>query len=92
MKSVLHPGRILREDYLKPLKLTTIELAKSLGVTRQTIASVLNERAGVSPIMALRLAHAFDTTPLFWLDMQIRYDLNVASLKFDPQKEVKKLV
>lgn len=87
----IHPGRILRDDYLEPLELTTIALAKALGVTRQTMAAILNERAGISPEMALRLAKAFDTTPDLWIAMQRNYDLYKASQNFSADKVVTQL-
>lgn len=70
-----HPGEILREDYLKPLKLTVTGLASKLGVSRKVLSEVINEKAGISPRMALKLAKAFDTTPQIWLNMQSDYDL-----------------
>ena len=84
-------GRIIRDDYLEPLELTTGALANALGVTRQTMAAILNERAGVSPEMALRLAKAFDTTPDLWIAMQRNYDLYIASLKFNTENIVKQV-
>lgn len=87
----IHPGRIIRDDYLEPLELTTGALAKALGVTRQTMAAILNERAGISPEMALRLAKAFDTTPDLWITMQRNYDLHKASQSFDADKIVTQL-
>lgn len=87
----VHPGRIIRDDYLEPLELTTGALAKALGVTRQTIAAILNERAGISPEMALRLAKAFDTTPDLWITLQRNYDLYRASQNFDVNKVVKQI-
>lgn len=85
MKSPIHPGRIIKDDYLEPLEMTTGALANALGVTRQTIAAIINERAGVSPEMALRLSEAFDTTPDLWIGMQRNYDLYKASLTFSPK-------
>ena len=70
-----HPGVIIREDYLKPLSLTITELAATLGVSRKTLSKIVNERASVTPDMALRLSRAFDTTPIFWLNLQKNYDL-----------------
>ena len=91
MYKPVHPGRILRDDYLEPLKLTTGALAEALGVTRQTMAAILNERAGVSPEMALRLAKAFDTTPELWITLQRNYDLYRVSQNFDVNKVVKQI-
>lgn len=87
----VHPGRIIRDDYLEPLELTTGALAEALGVTRQTMAAILNERAGISPEMALRLAKAFDTTPDLWITLQRNYDLYRASQNFDANKVVKQI-
>jgi addiction module HigA family antidote len=70
-----HPGEILRADYLEPLGLSVTEAAAALGVTRKTLSAVLNERAGISPAMAHRLAKAFNTTPQFWVNLQAQYDL-----------------
>ena len=70
-----HPGEILRADYVEPLGLSVTDAAKALGVTRKTLSAVLNERAGISPAMAHRLAKALETTPEFWVNLQIQYDL-----------------
>lgn len=91
MLKPVHPGRIIRDDYLKPLELTTGALAEALGVSRQTMAAILNERAGVSPEMALRLAEAFNTTAYLWIAMQRNYDLYKAKQKFTPKGVVKKV-
>ena len=68
-----HPGEVLRE-YL-PEKLTLIEVADGLGVTRQALSAVLNGRAGVSAEMAVRLSKALGTTADLWLGLQMQYDL-----------------
>lgn len=75
MKNPCHPGEILREECLKPLDLTVTEAAKMLGISRYTLSSIINEKQGISPKMALRLAKAFNTTPEIWLNMQLHYDL-----------------
>ena len=75
MHNPAHPGEILREDYLKPLGLSVSEVAKGLGVARKTLSALVNERAGISPSMAYRLAHAFGTSPTFWVNLQTQYDL-----------------
>jgi len=90
MKPV-HPGEIIKFDYLKPLSLTVGDLAKSLGVTRPTLSAVINGRSAVSPEMALRLSKAFDTTSELWLGMQKSYDLYQARMKFNPDGIVKEV-
>jgi len=75
MKSPPHPGRIVRQECLEPLDLTVTAAAAVLGVTRQALNNVVNEKAGISPEMAVRLAMAFGSSPDMWLRMQIAYDL-----------------
>ena len=70
-----HPGEVLKEGWLDPMGLTVTAAAEALGVTRKTLSSILNGRAGISPSMALRLSRAFDTTAESWLDQQMQYDL-----------------
>ena len=73
-----HPGEILRGLCLEPLGLSVTDAAKALGVSRKTLSSVLNGRAGISPEMAVRLSIAFDTTAESWLNQQVQYDLWLA--------------
>lgn len=70
-----HPGEILKELYFEPLSLSVTEGAKALNITRKTLSSILNGRSGISPLMALKLSVAFDTTPESWLELQNQYDL-----------------
>ena len=70
-----HPGEMIKEMYMKPLELSVTSLAKSLGISRKTLSAIVNERAGVTPDMALRLSRAFSTTPELWLNIQQGYDL-----------------
>ena len=76
-----HPGEIIKELCLEPLGLSVTEAAKGLGVSRKTLSSILNGRAGISPEMAIRLSIAFDTTAESWLNQQVQYDLWVAERK-----------
>ena len=73
-----HPGEILRDLCLDPLGITVTDAAVALGVSRKTLSSIINGRAGISPEMAIRLAKGFDTTPESWLRQQMQYDLWVA--------------
>jgi addiction module HigA family antidote len=76
-----HPGEILKEDFMAPLKLTQMELAKALKTSFRTINEILNEKRSISPDMALRLARFFGTSPDVWLGLQADYDLYKAKLK-----------
>ena len=69
-----HPGEILRSLCLEPLGLSVTDAAKGLGVSRKTLSSILNGRAGVSPEMAVRLSIAFNTSAESWLNQQVQYD------------------
>ena len=70
-----HPGEIVRWECLEPLGLTVTRAAQGLGVTRQALSDLVNERAAVSVEMAHRLSQAFGSTPETWLGMQMAYDL-----------------
>ena len=76
MKNHSHPGRIVRQDFLEPLGLTVTEAAKVLGVARQTINNLVNEKAGISAEMAVRLSKAFGPSPDMWVRLQANYDLS----------------
>jgi len=70
-----HPGEVLRGLYLEPLGLTVTEASKRLGVSRKNLSGFLCGRVGVSPVMAIRLGLATNTTPESWLNKQIAYEL-----------------
>jgi antitoxin HigA-1 len=74
----IHPGEILREDYMKPLGLTMNQLALDLRVPTTRIAEIVHERRAISADTAIRLGRYFNTTPRFWLNLQTAYDLEVA--------------
>ncbi len=69
------PGEILIEEYLKPLNMTQKELADYIDCDYKVINRIVNERAAITPEMALKFAAAFDTTPDFWLNAQMAIDL-----------------
>ena len=73
----IHPGEILREEYLAPLGLKPYTLAKKLKVPRTRIERLVSEQTPVTPDTALRLAKFFGSTPQFWLNMQSSYDVAV---------------
>ena len=70
-----HPGEVLKELRIEPLELTITDAASALGVSRKTLSSILNGRAGISPEMAIRLSKAFGTSAESWLNQQMQYDL-----------------
>lgn len=76
----IHPGEILREDFLVPLNLSANALAKALKVPAPRINDIVRERRGISADTALRLARHFDTSARFWLNLQTAHDLRVAEI------------
>jgi addiction module HigA family antidote len=78
-----HPGRLVRQECLEALGLSVTEGAKVLGVTRQTLNNLVNEKAAISPEMAIRLEKAFGSTADTWLRMQAAYDLAQARKSAD---------
>jgi addiction module HigA family antidote len=79
----VHPGEILREDFIPDYGLTVSGLASALGVSRQSVNELLRERRAVSPEMALRLSTLFGNTAEFWLNLQRSVDL------YDAQDAIK---
>ena len=74
----IHPGEILREEFMKPLALSANALAQRLGVTAARVNEIANEQRGITADTALRLGRCFSTTPDFWMNLQQRYELEVA--------------
>ena len=75
-----HPGLIIKELCLDPLKLSVTDAAAALGVSRKTLSCIINGKAGISPEMAVRLSIAFDTSSESWVNQQAQYDLWQAEL------------
>ena len=76
----VHPGEVLREDYLKPLRMSANALAKALSVPAPRINDVVRERRGISADTAMRLARYFGGDARSWLNLQAAYDLRVAEI------------
>lgn len=75
----LHPGEMLREDFMKPLGLSSNALAIALRVPVTRISEIVRERRGITADTALRLAHYFNMSPEFWMRLQMDYDLESAA-------------
>jgi addiction module HigA family antidote len=74
----IHPGEILREDFMLPVRLSINKLARDLHVPPNRISEIVNGKRGITAGTALRLARYFGTTAKFWLQLQIAYDLEVS--------------
>jgi len=77
----VHPGEILREDFLEPMGLSRYALARSLHVPVQGINDIALEKRGISPETAIRLSKFFGTTAEFWMNLQAAHDLSIATKK-----------
>lgn len=75
----IHPGEVLREEFIRPLGMSAHALAQALRVPAPRINDLVRERRGVTPDTALRLARYFATTPQFWLNLQASYELKIAA-------------
>ena len=82
-----HPGEILLEDFLKPLDLTQVALAKHLDIPTQRVNEIVRGKRGITPETAWLFSQAFSTTPQFWLNLQMQYDLAMNR----PEHEVRPL-
>jgi len=72
----IHPGEVLREEFIKPMGMSQREFAEKIGVTHTRLNQIVNEKRSVTADTALRLAKALGTTPEFWMNLQARYDLD----------------
>ena len=90
----IHPGEILREDFMKPLRISMNRLALDLHVPVTRIAEIVHERRGITPDTALRLGRYFNTSARFWLNAQSSYDLELAqdALQSVIERDVRPLV
>ncbi len=77
-KIFIHPGEVLKEEFLVPLKISANRLAISLGVPANRIAAIVNGQRAVTADTAILLGKAFNTTPEFWINLQAHYDLEMA--------------
>src|SRR5947209_2187452 len=78
---LIHPGEILRDDFLQPLKISVYTLAQDIKVPRSRLNDIVLGRRGITADTAFRLARYFGTTPGFWINLQARYDLDAADRK-----------
>ncbi len=76
----LHPGDILTEDFMRPLKLSGRALACAIGVSHTRIATIASRKAAITADTAIRLGQYFDTSPWFWMNLQVRFDLDTAQV------------
>jgi addiction module HigA family antidote len=85
----MHPGRVLREEYMEPMHLDAAGLARALGITANQIAPVIADQGPMTSDLALRLARCFRTSPQFWLGLQTAYDLALAQAQSGAEIEAR---
>jgi addiction module HigA family antidote len=78
---LIHPGEILRDDFLQPMKISVYTLGQDIKVPRSRVNDIVLGRRGITADTAFRLARYFGTSPEFWINLQSRYDLDVADRK-----------
>ncbi len=83
----IHPGRVLELEFLEPLKISAYELAKSIGVDPPRIYKIVKGERGITGDTALRLARYFGNSPEFWINLQSRYDLELARYEAEERIE-----
>jgi addiction module HigA family antidote len=76
----MHPGEMLREEFLKPLLLSPGRVARACGIPRTRIERIAAEKVGITGDSALRLARFFGTSPEFWMNLQSRYEIETARI------------
>jgi len=87
--NALHPGEMLREEFMVPLQLTSYRLAKELRIPAPRVNDIVLEKRGITADTALRLARYFGNTPEFWMNMQAHYDLALAKASSEGIAKVK---
>lgn len=80
----IHPGEVLREEFLQPLEMSANQFAHVIGVPANRVTEIVRERRTLTADTALRLARALGTTPEFWLNLQQAYDLRTAEKALGP--------
>jgi antitoxin HigA-1 len=88
----MHPGEVLREEFLKPMALSPYAVAKACNLPRTRIERIAREEMGITADTALRLAKYFGTTAAFWLNLQSRYDLLVAEAAADDLDDIEPVI
>lgn len=78
MQSPVHPGKVLLKDFIQPIGLSQHQLAQGIGVSPNRISQIVRGQCAITVDTAMRLARYFETSALLWLQLQVRYDLEVA--------------
>jgi antitoxin HigA-1 len=85
--NAIHPGEVLREDFLIPMGITAYRLAKAVGIPESAVSDILNGRRGITAATALLFARFFGTTPELWLNLQAAYELDAERDRLEARLE-----
>ncbi|MBV9591331.1 MAG: HigA family addiction module antidote protein [Hyphomicrobiales bacterium] len=83
----MHPGEVLREEFLKPMNMAAGRLAEACGVPRTRVERIAGEKLGITGDTAVRLGKVLGTTPEFWMNLQSHYEIETAKLAIGPALE-----
>lgn len=89
---IVHPGEVIRQNYLAPFEISASRLARAMKVPANRVAQILNGRRGISADTALRLARVFEVSAYFWLSLQASFELQTAERKLGARLKVIKLI
>lgn len=82
----VHPGEVLKEEFLKPMGISQYRLAKELHLSQYCISKIINGKSAITADTAIRLSVFFSTTPDLWVNLQKQYDIKVAETEFEKSK------
>ncbi len=82
----VHPGEILKQDFLSPMGISQYRLAKEIYLSQHCISKIVNGKASITADTALRLSLFFSTTPDLWLNLQKQYDIKIAQIELEKRK------
>ncbi len=85
MKNLIHPGEILKSEFLDPLELTAYAFSKAIGMNRSGVSDIMNGERAITAETALRFARFFGNSPQFWLNLQDEYNLRIADRRVGRQ-------
>jgi len=86
-RTPLHPGQFLESRYLKPLALTQTDLAHALGISRRRVNELVNGRRAITADTAVRLALYFGNDAMFWMHLQVAWDMHAAMRRVRPRRD-----
>ena len=87
--NAVHPGEILREEFMTPLRLTSAELARNLHISVPRVNDIVRERRAITADTAMRLARYFGTSAALWMGLQLEYELDLAAAKSAAIQKIK---